>query len=67
MNNFPCCALCRGVSPYFFCKDKRKSVLQPGCDCHVEQEKRAVKYQTHLGHRDHTANTAINNVMRGKK
>lgn len=67
MNDFPCCALCRGISPFFFCKDKPKGVLEPGCECHVQQELKSRKKYNALTYKDTTARTAISNVLREQK
>lgn len=55
-----CCQVCKGATPFFFCTDHQ-------CFCHLAQDQRAVKYQTHLGYKDSTANTAINNIMKERK
>lgn len=67
MNDFPCCAVCRGHAPFFFCKDKPKDVLEPGCECHIQQELRSRKKYNALTYKDSTARIAIGNVMREQR
>lgn len=56
---YPCCSTCRGRSPFpEICREKT-------CFCHVAQAAR--KQGSTITHRDTTANTAINNIMKGKK
>lgn len=66
MNEKPCCPACKGVSPYYFCRNKYVDVVQQGCECHQRQDRLARLKQAQL-YRDPTPSEAIGNVMKGIK
>ena len=62
-----CCHGCRGVAPYYFCRNKLVDILNKGCTCHQHQEEMAQKKHRTTSYSDPTAHKAVGNVMKGTK